>query len=38
MVDNTKLIKENLLDFKDPGDFYVAHVIQRANVNIFKNN
>jgi len=30
MVDNTKLIKENLLDFKDPGDFYVAHVIQRA--------
>ena len=30
MVDNTKLIREKLLDFKDPGDFYVCHVIQRA--------
>lgn len=30
MIDNTKLIREQLLDFKDPGDFYVAHVIQRA--------
>lgn len=30
MVDNTKLIEENLLDFKDLGDFYVCHVIQRA--------
>lgn len=30
MVDNTKLIRQKLLDFKDPGDFYVCHVIQRA--------
>lgn len=30
MVDNTDLIEKNLLDFKDPGDFYVCHVIQRA--------
>lgn len=30
MIDNTKLIREKLLDFKEPGDFYVAHVIQRA--------
>lgn len=30
MVDNTKLIREKLLDFKEPGDFYVCHVIQRA--------
>ena len=30
MIDNTKLIREKLLDFKDPGDFYVCHVIQRA--------
>lgn len=30
MIDNTKLIKEKLLNFKDPGDFYVCHVIQRA--------
>lgn len=30
MVDNTKLIKEQLLDFKDLGDFYVCHVVQRA--------
>lgn len=30
MVDNTELIKENLLDFKNPEDFYVCHVIQRA--------
>lgn len=30
MIDNTKLIRQELLDFKDPGDFYVCHVIQRA--------
>lgn len=30
MIDNTKLIKEKLLNFKDPADFYVCHVIQRA--------
>lgn len=30
MVDNTKLIRQKLLDFKDPGDFYVCHIIQRA--------
>lgn len=30
MIDNTALITNNLLDFKEPGDFYVCHVIQRA--------
>ena len=30
MIDNTNLIKEKLLNFKDPADFYVCHVIQRA--------
>jgi len=30
MVDNTALIREKLLDFKNPEDFYVCHVIQRA--------
>lgn len=29
-VDNAKLIRNKLLDFKEPGDFYVFHVIQRA--------
>ena len=30
MVDNTQLIRDEVLKFKDSADFYVAHVIQRA--------
>ncbi len=30
MIDNFELIKEKVLQFKKPGDFFVVHVIKRA--------